>query len=223
MFIGLNGIQLYYEKTGQGRPLILVHGNSEDHTIFDEAVDVLGEHFTCYAIDSRGHGLSSPRRELHYNDMAQDMIAFMTELDLSNVAFYGFSDGGIVALLAAMSCSRITNLIVSGANMTPKGTKLWFQFMMKAESMFKKDPLIELMKNEPNISAEELSKIRIPTLVTAGSKDLIREAETRKIAESIPGAKLMILKGESHGSYIVHSKKIAEILKEELAAGQPEH
>ena len=128
-----------------------------------------------------------------------------------------------MALLAAMSCSRITNLIVSGANMTPKGTKLWFQIMMKAESMFKKDPLIELMKNEPNISAEELSKIRIPTLVTAGSKDLIREAETRKIAASIPGAKLMILKGESHGSYIVHSKKIAEILKEELAAGQPEH
>ena len=151
MFIGLNGIQLYYEKTGQGRPLILVHGNSEDHTIFDEAVDVLGEHFTCYAIDSRGHGLSSPRRDLHFNDMALDMIAFMTVLDLSNVAFYGFSDGGIVALLAAMSCSRITNLIVSGANMTPKGTKLWFQIMMKAESMFKKDPLIELMKNEPNI------------------------------------------------------------------------
>lgn len=223
MFIGLNGIQLYYEKTGQGRPLIMVHGNSEDHTIFNEAVDVLKEHFTCYTIDSRGHGLSTPRRELHYKDMARDMIAFMTELDLNNTAFYGFSDGGIVALLAAMSCSRITNLIVSGANMTPKGTKLWFRLMMKAESMLKKDPLIELMKNEPNISAEELSRIRIPTLVTAGSKDLIREAETKKIAESIPGARLMILKGESHGSYIVHSKKIAEILIEELAAGLPEN
>ena len=55
MYLGVNGIQLFYTKTGQGRPLILVHGNSEDHTIFDEAVHVLREHFTCYAVDSRGH------------------------------------------------------------------------------------------------------------------------------------------------------------------------
>ena len=41
MLIGINGIELFYEKTGQGRPLIMVHGNSEDHTIFDEAVEVL--------------------------------------------------------------------------------------------------------------------------------------------------------------------------------------
>ena len=47
MYIGVNGIQLYYEKTGHGRPLIMVHGNSEDHTIFKEAVEVLKEHFTC--------------------------------------------------------------------------------------------------------------------------------------------------------------------------------
>ena len=47
MVIGVNGIQLYYTKTGQGRPLIMVHGNGEDHTIFDEAVSVLKEHFTC--------------------------------------------------------------------------------------------------------------------------------------------------------------------------------
>ena len=217
MFIGVNGIQLFYKKTGQGRPLILVHGNGEDHTIFDEAVEVLKEHFTCYAVDSRGHGLSSPCRELHYTDMAQDMIAFMTELDLQNVAFYGFSDGGIIALLAAMECSRITNLAVSGANLTTKGTKMWFQLMLKAESLLKKDPLIELMKNEPDIAPAQLAQIRIPTLVTAGSKDLISESETRKIAESIPNARLMILKGESHGSYIVHSTKIAKILATEFS------
>lgn len=216
MYLGVNGIQLFYTKTGQGRPLILVHGNSEDHTIFDEAVHVLREHFTCYAVDSRGHGKSSPCRELHYNDMAQDMIAFMTELDLEDVVFYGFSDGGIIALLAAMNCSRITDLVVSGANLTTKGTKLWFRLLLQAESLRGKDPLIELMKNEPDISASELSVIRARTLVTAGSRDLIREAETRAIADAIPGAKLMILKGETHGSYIVHSTKIADILMKEL-------
>ena len=216
MLIGVNGIQLFYEKTGEGRPLIMVHGNSEDHMIFDEAVEVLKEHFTCYTVDSRGHGQSSPCRELHYKDMAQDMIAFMTELDLENVAFYGFSDGGIVALLVAMNCSRVTNLVVSGANITTKGTKLWFRLWLKGMSIRKKDPLIELMKNEPFISTAELSAIKVKTLVTAGSRDLIREEETRAIAEAIPQARLMILKGETHGSYIVHSTKIADILTKEL-------
>ena len=216
MLIGVNGIELFYEKKGQGRPLIMVHGNSEDHTIFDEAAEVLKEQFTCYTVDSRGHGQSSPCKELHYRDMAQDMIAFMTELDLDNVAFYGFSDGGIVGLLVAMSCSRVTNLVVSGANITTKGTKWWFRVFLKGMSVRKKDPLIELMKNEPSISAAELSAIRADTLVIAGSKDLIREEETRAIADAIPDARLMILKGETHGSYVVHSTKIADILADEL-------
>ena len=216
MLIGVNGIELYYEKTGQGRPLVMVHGNGEDHTIFDEAVGVLKENYTCYTVDSRGHGQSSPCKELHYKEMAQDMIAFMTELDLEDVAFYGFSDGGIVALLVAMNCSRVTNLVVSGANITTKGTKLWFRLWLKGMSIRKKDPLIELMKNEPFISTAELSAIKVKTLVTAGSRDLIREEETRAIAEAIPQARLMILKGETHGSYIVHSTKIADILTKEL-------
>ena len=216
MIIGVNGVQLYYTKTGQGRPLVMVHGNGEDHTIFDEAVGVLKEHFTCYCIDSRGHGQSSPCRELHYKDMAEDMIAFMTELDLNDVAFYGFSDGGIIALLAAMECGRITNLVVSGANISTKGTTLPFRLFLKVSSFVKYDPLIELMKNEPDIAPEELSRIKVKTLVTAGSRDLIRESETRLIAESIPNARLMILKGEKHGSYIVHSTKIADILLKEL-------
>ena len=72
------------------------------------------------------------------------------------------------------------------------------------------------MEKEPNIPPEQLAAIRVPTLVIAGSRDLIREDETKLIAKSIPNAKLMILKGESHGSYIVHSTKIADILVKEL-------
>ena len=216
MFIGVNGIQLYYTKTGHGRPLLMVHGNGEDHTIFDEAIDVLKEHYTCYAVDSRGHGKSSPCREFHYKDMAADMIAFMTELDLTDVAFYGFSDGGIIGLLAAMHSARITHLIVSGANISTKGCKLSFRLLLRGMSIGKRDPMIELMQKEPDIDPAQLSAIRVPTLVLAGSKDLIRESETRLIAESIPGARLRILKGEKHGSYIVHSTKIAAIIEEEL-------
>lgn len=55
-------------------------------------------------------------------------------------------------------------------------------------------------------------RIRIPVLVTAGSRDLIRRRETERIAAGIPGSRLKILKGEDHGSYIVHCGKLAELL-----------
>ena len=48
----------------------------------------------------------------------------------------------------------------------------------------------------------------------AGSKDVIPEKETRHIAETVPNAELNILKGESHGSYIIHSEKIANLIIE---------
>ena len=68
------------------------------------------------------------------------------------------------------------------------------------------------MLNEPHIGNDVLGSIKAKTLVLAGSKDLVREEETRAIAAGIPGAELRILEGEGHGSYIVHKTKIADII-----------
>ena len=73
MWINVNGIKMYYEKHGSGRPLIMVHGNSEDHTIFYDSMVLLRNHFTVYTVDSRGHGFSERVEEFHYDDMADDM------------------------------------------------------------------------------------------------------------------------------------------------------
>ena len=99
MTVNVNGVELYVEKTGQGPPLVMVHGNGEDHSIFREAAAVLGACHTCYCPDSRGHGASTPVTELHYADMARDAVALMEALDLRDVTFVGFSDGGIVGLI----------------------------------------------------------------------------------------------------------------------------
>ena len=62
--------QIYYEKCGTGKPIILVHGNKEDHTIFTKLMNSLKNHFTIYAVDNRGHGKSDKTNTYHYNDMA---------------------------------------------------------------------------------------------------------------------------------------------------------
>ena len=213
MIAHVNGIDLFYEKTGSGRPLLMVHGNSEDHSIFDKAVEVLQSDFTCYCVDSRNHGQSGSVPVLHYEDMAEDMIALMEALDLRDVVFYGFSDGGIIGLLAASRCDRITTLIVSGANVTPFGVKPALRILVRGMHLFMKDAKLALMLNEPLIGDDVLHRITARTLVLAGSKDLIKERETRHIADVIPGAKLQILEGEGHGSYIVHKTKIAELIR----------
>ena len=211
----VNGIDLFYEVKGTGDPLLMVHGNSEDHTIFDEAAEVLKDRFTVYLVDSRDHGQSTKVSDLHYSDMADDLLVFLNDLDLQNVTFYGFSDGGILGLLLAQKTDRISRLIVSGANMTPDGVKGSLKFLIKFLYFFSKDSKLKMMLNEPHITAEELSSIKVPTTVIAGEKDLVRQKETEAIAAAIPRSKLRILKGEGHGSYIVHKTTIADLILEE--------
>ena len=214
MIAHVNGVDLYFEKAGEGRPLVLAHGNGEDHTIFLEAAEALKDSFACYLVDSRGHGRSTPAVEYHYRDMARDMVAFMDELSLEDAVFCGFSDGGILGLLAAMESRRISDLIVCGANTAPGGLKLRARLTMRIGYIFKKDPLLALMLKEPDITRGELKTIRARTFVLAGENDLIREEHTRAIAAAVPGAELRILPGEGHGSYIIHSDKIAAVIRE---------
>ena len=212
MIASVNGINLYYEVRGNGRPLILLHGNGEDHTIFEEAADVLSKSFACYLVDSRGHGKSTPVKEYHYADMAEDMIAFMEELDLNDTVFYGFSDGGIIGILASMKTDRITDLITSGANLTPEGVDDKLKLLIRVMYFFSRSGKLKLMLEEPHITKNDLSAIKARTLVLAGSKDAVKESETIQIAEGIPNATMQILDGETHGSYIVHSRKIADLI-----------
>ena len=218
MFAQVNGIQLYYEKRGEGRPIVMVHGNSEDHTIFDRASVSLSARYACYCLDSRCHGQSENTPELHYTDMADDVIAFLEALDLRDVVFYGLSDGGIIGLMAASRCDRISTLIVSGSNTAPGAVKGWLKALVRVIYIFTGDKKMRLILTEPHITDEELGKIRARTLVLAGSGDVIPEEETRHIAAAIPGAELKILPKEGHTSYVVHSLKIAELIRSFLKA-----
>lgn len=222
MKIKVNGIEMFYEVYGSGRPLIMVHGNGEDHTVFHESMVLLRKYFTVYTVDSRGHGISSRVDELHYSDMADDMIAFMEELDLKDVVFYGFSDGGIIGLMAAAKTDRISMLITSGANTTPAGVKSYMRLLVKVMYKVTKDPKLLMMLNEPDITAEQLAEIKIPVVVIAGENDLVLREDTAKIADSIPGAKMRIIPGEGHGSYIVNKSRIADIILEETGMITPD-
>ena len=213
MELNTGSVTLHYEQSGSGRPLILLHGNGESCAIFDAAIPLLAKRFTVYAIDSRGHGQSSPVSEYHYADMAQDVAAFIRLLGLEQPIVYGFSDGGILALLLAIRHpDMVGGIIASGVNVRPDGLKRRWLWLMRLQQLFRPSPLTKLMLTEPDVTDDELRTIRCPAVITAGSRDMLRQAHMRHIAGTIPGGRYLLLKGETHGGYIVHSGKIAEII-----------
>ena len=210
----VNGITLYYEKYGQGRPLIMVHGNGEDHNLFSTEIGQLtAAGYRVYAPDSRGHGANEPLPEYHYADMAEDVYGFITALGLERPALFGHSDGGIIGLLlAAAHPEALGVMAVSGTNLSPAGLIPSFVAEYTALNEAHPDPLVTLMLTEPQIDPEDLKKIRIPVLVTAGEHDLILRCETEKIAAGLPDSTLIILENEDHGSYIAGSEIMGQIL-----------
>ena len=211
MFITVNGVKLYYETTGAGRPLVMVHCNSMDHKIFSRAVKTLSQRFTVYCPDSRDHGKSEKVKTLHYEDMAEDMYQFITALGLERPVFYGFSDGGIIGLILA--CSHpdlLSSLIVSGASLNPDSTKDLPMRFFRLWSHVDRSDKMRIMMREPHITDEMLKAIRIPTFVTAGERDVIKRSHTEHIAATIPGARLTIFPKTGHTGYIMRSTKIAD-------------
>ena len=217
MLIKVNNIQLNYETYGNGSPIILVHGNGETHEIFNELVEKLKVNYKVYAIDSRCHGKSQNTQTISYDLMAEDIIAFIKELNITSPTFYGFSDGGIIGLLIAIKHPNLlSNLIISGANITPDAITKPMMLFIKLSYFFTRNKLIKLMITEPNISLEELHKITIPVHILVGEKDCIRLEHTQLIADNIKNSTLEIIKNETHGSYIIHNSKLYDIIEKYL-------
>lgn len=213
MIFKASGADIYYEKRGAGKPLILLHGNGEDHTIFDKALPLLEKHFTVYAVDTRGHGASSPADELHYDEMAQDIYEFLCKMSLEGCVLYGFSDGGIIGLILAIKYpGLLSRVIASGPNVTPKGLKLIWRLQFKIIYFLTRSRNYKLMIHEPNITDDELRGISIPVHITGGEKDMISLSHMKHIAECIKCSELTILPGETHDSYVTGSTKIGEII-----------
>lgn len=202
-------ISLYYQEKGSGLPFVLLHGNGEDGNYFKHQIDFFSNNYRMIAVDTRGHG-KSPRGNAPFtmNQFAEDLHHLLEKLELSRVILLGFSDGANIAMKYAIKYPEtIEALILNGGNLNTKGVKRGTQFFIelgyrmakafskKSEKAKRNTEILGLMVNEPNIKIEEIRSIKIPTLVIAGKKDMIKESHTREIAANIPNAELSIIKG----------------------------
>lgn len=203
-------IELFYREKGSGEPFILLHGNGEDSSYFEHQTAYFGNRYRVIAPDTRGHG-ASPRGDAPFTieQFALDLYDFMTAHGLTRAVILGFSDGANIAMRFAMKHpDMVKALILNGGNLNAKGVKRTTQlpieigyriakrFAARSPDAKKNAEMLGLMVNDPNIATGELSQITAPTLVICGTRDMIKYSHTKEIAENIPNARLVIIKGD---------------------------
>jgi len=198
-------IQLYFETAGTGFPLILLHGNGEDSSYFQNQLAFFSKRYRVIAVDTRGHG-NSPRGTAPFTlkQFSQDLYDFMNAQKIEKAHILGFSDGGNIALLFALSHpERVEKLILNGANLFPTGMTMRVYFGVVLEYILAlisgdrtKAGLMLLMLREPHIKPEQLAAIHLPVLVIAGTDDMILSSHTKSIAAHLPNSRLVFVPGD---------------------------
>ncbi len=203
-------IELFYREKGSGEPLVLLHGNGEDGSYFVHQIGHFQSRYRVLALDTRGHG-RSPRGSAPFTlrQFALDLYDFLRAHAIPAAVLLGFSDGANIAMQFALDHPEMVRaLILNGGNLDPSGVKrstqlpielgyrLAKRFAGRSEGAKKNAELLGLMVNEPHLKPSDLSRLPMPVLVICGTKDMIREAHSKMIADSLPHASLTILPGD---------------------------
>jgi pimeloyl-ACP methyl ester carboxylesterase len=185
-----NGINLYYEIYGTGKPLIFLHGSGGSIRSAGAKIEYFKKYFKVIAIDSRAHGKSidTTTKQLTYVQMANDIKVLLDSLNIDSAFVSGQSDGGILGLLLAINFPvKVARLATFGANMFP-GKKAVFDEIddlvldtLKATKNFTTKRLYSLLAYQPDITEQDLKKIKCPVLIMSGDRDVIRLEHSIKI------------------------------------------
>jgi len=117
-YAAVNGISLYYEVHGTGRPLILLHGGLMTGGMFGPVMPIWSEHHQVITVDLQGHGRTADiERPFDARLMADDIAALIDHLGLQKPDLVGYSLGGGVALHTAVKYpAKIRRLVAVSAN-----------------------------------------------------------------------------------------------------------
>ena len=98
MIAALDGVQIGFDDTGAGTPVLFIHGFPHDRSLWDEQCSALSTHVRCIAPDLRGFGESSVEGPYSVDQYADDLAQLLTHLDVRQAVICGLSMGGYVAM-----------------------------------------------------------------------------------------------------------------------------
>jgi len=194
--VKVNGMQMYYEISGAGDPLIVLHGAYMNIPSMGAIIPKLAKTHKVYALELQGHGRTTDiDRPITYQNLADDVAAFMDAVGLPKADVFGYSMGSAAALqLAIRHPDKVNKLVAASVAYDAKGFQPAFTAMIPSMTpeMFENTPmpaeykklapnpngfpelarkLIQLEK-EPMAWEADVRKLKLPVLVIAGDADV---------------------------------------------------
>lgn len=226
-YVDAGGVHTYYEVSGEGEPLLLLHGGFCPVETFDGLTPHLAEAYRTYLPERRGHG-RTPDVEgpITFELMAQDTIAFMETLDLGSAHVVGWSDGAVVALYVALERPGLVRTLVligtavnhdglateAREQLLPPGRltpeilppflrELYADVSPDGPEHFDVvfDKLSTSWRTEPSFELSDLERLAMPTLVMLGDRDVVTVEHAAAVQRAIPDAQLAVVPGADHG------------------------
>lgn len=209
-----DGVKLYYEVYGTGKPLLLIHGNGGSISDLRRQIEFFRKKYQVIVMDNRDQGKSGDSADkLTYEKMAADQAALLEHLKAKPAYVLGWSDGAIEALILGMKYpDRVEKIAAMAANLNPtdqaldpdvlKLIKDWMAAVppeKRGTAEGKRELKVTgMMLEEPNIPTDALETIKAPTLVLAADHDMIRDEHTLDVYHHIPNSELAIFPGATH-------------------------
>ncbi|GAB1444808.1 hypothetical protein MASR2M41_04340 [Flammeovirgaceae bacterium] len=222
----VNGLRMYYEIYGQGKPLVLIHGGgSTIQSNFEEVIPLFAKSRQVVAMELQAHGRTNDRnKDLSFEQDADDIATLLKNLNIDKADFFGFSNGGTTTLQIAIRYPEMVNKIILGSALAKRsGVPEWFWGFMEQATL---DNMPEQLKtaykqvapdtsglqtmhdrdanrmvNFKDIPDELIKSIQAPALIIIGDKDVITPEHAIELSRQLPHADLAILPG-GHGAYI---------------------
>lgn len=222
----VNGLKMYYEIYGQGKPLVLIHGGgSTIETTFGNIIPILSKNRQIIAMELQAHGHTGDREtDLTFRQDADDVAKLLNNLQIKKADFLGFSNGGHTAIEIALRHKTIVDKIILASAFYKRDAvfpQFWEGFdyvtlemmpkvlqdgYLKANNnqegllnMFKKD--VQKMKVFQDWTDEQMKSITAKTLIINGNNDVGSVEHAVEMYRILPNCELAILPG-GHGTYL---------------------
>jgi pimeloyl-ACP methyl ester carboxylesterase len=219
----VNGLQLYYETRGRGRPLVLLHGGLMTIDLnFGPLLEPLAASRQVIAVELQGHGHTADTdRPMTIEAMADDVVALLDHLGIAEADLFGFSLGGLVACAVALGApARVGKLILASADAYRPADResapldddrmpapADFQAMRDAYDAVAPEPAhfdefaakaSTMVVHEFPGWTDELRSLEAPTLLLFGDRDFMPLPDVVEMFQLLPNARLAVLPGTTH-------------------------
>lgn len=229
-YAAVNGLKMYYEIHGTGKPLVLLHGAFG----WAATYPALAKGRQVIAVELQGHGHTADiDRPLAIEQMADDVAELLKQLKIEQADFFGYSMGGCVGLaIAIRHPSLVGKLAINGSHFSKTEDAFdpaTFKQLQNLPADFAPavlkdayDKVAPNPKNWPQLVAkvkkmvlefkgftpEQMKSIKSPVLITLGDRDGIRPEHAVEMFRLIPNSQLAIIPGADHLTLWINPDKL---------------